>query len=324
MSTWKATGCSNSNIALIKYWGNTDDDLRLPANGSISIVLDGLTTTTTVEFSDQLAHDVVTIGGKLVNGDPAVRVSHHLDHVRHMAGVTHFASVISENNFPTGVGIASSASAFAALSVASTAALGMRLSEQELSALARLGSGSAARSIPAGFVEWYVAKRHEDSYAESFATPDYWPLVDLIAIVSRIHKTTGSTEGHALANTSPYQEARVVSAPERIAICKRAVLGRDFDTLAEVVERDSTMMHAVMMTGNPAVFYWQPPTLAIMASVRDWRAAGLPVCYTIDAGANVHCLCLPDYAEILSAKLRAIHGVDDVLRALPGGAAHVI
>jgi diphosphomevalonate decarboxylase len=324
MPTWNATARALSNIALIKYWGNINDDLRLPANGSLSIGLDGLSTTTTVEFSQELTQDNVVIGGQTVSGEAAARVSHHLDHVRRLAGVSYAANVTSANNFPTGVGIASSASAFAALSVAATAALGLNLSERELSALARLGSGSASRSIPGGFVEWYAAERHEDSYAETFAPADYWPLMDLIAIVSRVHKTTGSTEGHALAASSPYQQARVASAPQRIAVCKSAVLARDFDALATVVEHDSTMMHAVMMTGNPAVFYWQPPTLAIMASVREWRAAGLPVCYTIDAGANVHCLCLREYAETITAKLREIPGVEDVLHALPGGAAHVI
>lgn len=320
----KATSCANSNIALIKYWGNRDDKLRLPTNGSISITLDGLTTTTTVTFDPALAADQVQIGAGIVSGEAAARVSQHLDHVRQLAGVTDHAEVVSVNNFPTGVGIASSASAFAALSLAATAALGLSLSERALSSLARLGSGSAARSIPGGFVEWYAADQHADSYAESFAPADYWSLIDLIAIVSRTHKTTGSTEGHALANSSPYQATRVATAPERIARCKQAVLARDFDALAEVVEHDSTLMHAVMMTGNPALFYWQPSTLAIMASVREWRAAGLPVCYTIDAGANVHCLTLPDQADAIRTRLRAVPGVEEVLYAAPGGPAHLL
>lgn len=320
----RATCCSNSNIALIKYWGNINDMLRLPANSSISMTLGGLMTTTTVEFCENLSQDSVQIGGAQVNGEAAARVSRHLDHVRQLANVQWAANVVSENNFPTGAGIASSASAFAALSVAATTALGLRLSERELSALARLGSGSAARSVPGGFVEWYAADRHENSYAETFAPSEHWALCDLIAVVSRIHKTTGSTEGHALANTSSYQAARVATAPERLRVCKQAVLERDFEALATVVELDSTMMHAVMMTGTPALFYWQPPTLAVMAEVREWRSGGLPVCYTIDAGANVHCLCPVEYADSVEMRLRAIPGVSDILRALPGGPATVI
>ncbi|MHB8628645.1 MAG: diphosphomevalonate decarboxylase [Aggregatilineales bacterium] len=324
MPTRTTTARSCSNIALIKYWGNINDELRLPANGSISMGLAGLITTTTVEFCAELARDEVYIGGEYVTGNASVRVSQHLDHVRELAGIKLYANVVSENNFPTGAGIASSASAFAALSVAAAAALGLTLSERELSVLARLGSGSAARSVPGGFVEWHAADRHEDSFAETFAQPDHWALCDLIAVVSRVHKATGSTEGHALANTSPYQAVRVATAPKRLAVCKQAILQRDFAALAEVVELDSTMMHSVMMTGTPPLFYWQPPTLAVMAEVREWRSAGLPVCYTIDAGANVHCLCPLEYADTVETRLRMIPDVTDVLRALPGGPAHVI
>jgi len=288
------------------------------------MALDGLTTTTTVEFCDSFTQDNVTIGGELVGGEASARVSRHLDHIRRFAKVRWAARVISENNFPTGAGIASSASAFAALSLAATTALDLKLTERELSALARLGSGSAARSVPGGFVEWYAADRHEDSYAATFAPPEHWALCDLIAVVSRTHKATGSTEGHAVANTSPYQTARVSTAPDRLRTCKKALLERDFEALAAIVELDSTLMHAVMMTGNPALFYWQPPTLSVMAEVREWRNSALPVCYTIDAGANVHCLCPIEYADSIETRLRGIAGVSDVLRALPGGPARVI
>jgi len=198
MSTGIATGRAHSNLALIKYWGNRDEALRLPANGSISVVLGGLFTTTTVAFRPELTADEVTIDDQRAIGGAAARVTGHLDHLRQLAGVPTFAAVTSHNNFPTGAGIASSASAFAALTVAAAAALDLSLSERELSAIARLGSGSAARSIPGGYVEWYAADQHAESYAETIAPPEHWPLCDLIAVVSRAHKATGSTEGHAL------------------------------------------------------------------------------------------------------------------------------
>ncbi len=321
MQIRRATACAFSNLAFCKYWGNIDDALRLPASSSISMNLAGLTTTTSVEFLPELTHDEVFIGGQRVEGEAAARVSRHLAHVRGMATSSLYAHVSSENNFPMGAGIASSASAFAALSLAATSAIGLHLSERELSVLARLGSGSASRSIPGGFVEWHAAPRHEDSYAESFAPPEHWALVDLIAIVSRTHKTTGSTEGHTIAATSPLQTARLESAPARLAACKKAILDHDFPTFSEVVELDSTVMHAVMMTGTPPLFYWQPATLAVMESVRHWRAEGFNVCYTIDAGANVHCLCLASDADTIAAKLSDIEGVSEVLRATPGGPA---
>src|SRR5205823_1965747 len=129
--------------AFIKYWGNIDDTLRLPASGSISMNLAGLTTRTTVEFTPDLDADSAVVDGQAITDAGLARISRHLDHVRRMAGVSTCASVLSSSNFPTGAGIASSASAFAALSLAATAALQITLSERELSTLARLGSGSA-------------------------------------------------------------------------------------------------------------------------------------------------------------------------------------
>jgi diphosphomevalonate decarboxylase len=322
MTRHSATSRACSNIAFIKYWGNRDDQLRIPVNGSLSMNLAGLTTTTTVSFDPGLAHDEVIIGGERVSGSAAQRVSTFLDHVRREAQQTDlFARVVSENNFPMGAGIASSASAFAALALAGSQAIGLGLSQRELSALARLGSGSASRSVPGGFVEWHGGNSHSTSYAETFAAVDHWELVDLIAIVSRKHKETGSTEGHSIAATSPYQTARVAGAPARISRCKQAILDRNFKVFAEVVEEDSTLMHTVMMTGRPALFYWQPTTLAIMEAVRGWRASGISVCYTIDAGANVHCIVQSPDVETVRIELAKIAGVSEVLTAEVGGAA---
>ena len=252
-----------------------------------------------------------------------MRVSRHLDHVRRLAGYNICAEVRSESNFPTGAGIASSAAAFAALSLAATAALGLNLSERELSILARLGSGSASRSIPGGFVAWYCAPTHAESYAETIAPPDYWGLVDLIAVVSRAHKQTGSTAGHPLAATSPLQEARLATAQARFDRCQQALLARDFASLAEVVELDSTIMHSVMMTSTPPLFYWLPPSLTVMQRVREWRADGHAVCSTLDAGPNVHCICTAATADAIEADLLALDGVLEVRRATPGGPARL-
>jgi len=136
---------------------------------------------------------------------------------------------------------------------------------------------------------------------------DYWELTDVIAVVSKGHKRTGSTEGHALAGTSVLQQARVEDAPERIARCKDALRQRDFKALAEVVELDSNIMHAVMMTSVPALFYWQPETLAVMDAVRQWRSEGIDVLYTIDAGPNVHCICAPDHAHTVYNRLKYVN-----------------
>jgi diphosphomevalonate decarboxylase len=196
--------------------------------------------------------------------------------------------------------------------------------EQALSRLARRGSGSASRSIPGGFVEWRAADEDEDSFATSIASADYWDLVDCIAIVSEEHKSVGSTQGHSLAGTSPLQVARVQSAPQRLDICRSAILHRDFAALAQVVELECHLMHAVMMTSQPALFYWLPASVAIMHEIREWRAKGLSVCYTLDAGPNVHVLCAAQAADDVSGRLQLINGVIRVLRSGPGGPARLL
>jgi diphosphomevalonate decarboxylase len=223
-----------------------------------------------------------------------------------------------------GAGIASSASAFAALALAASKAAGLDLDEGALSRLARTGSGSACRSVPGGFVEWLADGCDPDSGAVSIAPPDHWDLCDCVAIISQEHKPTGSTEGHALAYTSPLQVARVDGAPQRLEQCRTAILARDFVSFAEITELDSNMMHAVMMTSDPQLLYWQPATIEIMKVVQEWRRKGTPVCYTIDAGPNVHVICEQAYQEQVEAQLRQIPGVQDVLTASPGDLARLI
>ena len=313
------TAIAHPNIAFIKYWGNRDDALNLPANGSISMNLAGLETRTTVNVKDEYASDQLTLNGQAQEGPALQRVSAVLVLVRGMADRHEFAHVTSENNFPMGAGIASSASAFAALSLAASKAYGLSLDEAALSRLARRGSGSACRSVPGGFVEWLAADEDAGSYAVSIAPPDHWPLADCIAVVTTSHKAVGSAAGHIIASSSPLQAARLAQASERLAVCRQAILQRDFEALANVMELDSNLMHAVMMTSAPPLFYWQPATLGIMRAVQAWRRKGLPVCYTVDAGPNVHVLCAQDDAEEIKQRLTTLPGVQQVLTDQVGG-----
>jgi diphosphomevalonate decarboxylase len=319
-----ATAQAWANIAFIKYWGNRNNTLRLPMNGSISMNLGGLYTRTTVSFQPSLPFDELIINGHEVAGAGLERVSYILDIVRGMANIHERAETISENNFPSGAGIASSASAFAALTLAGCKAAALDLSEQELSRLARRGSGSASRSIPGGFVEWQAGTSDEDSFAFSIASPDHWKLADCIAIVSTAYKKTGSTEGHYIASTSPLQTARIADAPRRLDLCRNAILNRDFDAFASIVELDSDMMHSVMMTSTPALHYWKPASLRVMHAVRQWREDGMQVCYTVDAGANVHVICHENDADAIDKRLRELNGVEDVLVARAGGPAKIV
>ena len=332
MPTRRATACASPNIALIKYWGNRDQELRLPSNPSLSMNMAGLTTTTTVEFDPALKQDVLILGGREISGNGLERVSRFLDQVRRKTSEVletseasrYFARVDSRNNFPSGAGLASSASGFAALAVAASAAADLKLSEAELSRLARLGSGSACRSVPGGFVEWALGADDRSSYAYSIAPADHWDLRDVVALIDVEHKAVGSTEGHAVADTSPLQATRVATATDRLAQARSAVLGRDFAALADVVELDSLMMHAVMITSSPVLMYWQPATIAVMQAVRQWRVNGLAACTTIDAGPNVHVICTAEAAAEVALRLRVIPGVRQVITARVGGPAYLL
>ncbi|MDP2964649.1 MAG: diphosphomevalonate decarboxylase [Pelolinea sp.] len=319
-----STVLSHPNIAFIKYWGNRDNALRIPANGSISMNLASLETRTSVEANPEFQSDSLTLNGRKETGTALVRVQAFMDLLREMSGNPYFARVSSENNFPQSTGIASSASGFAALAAAGSKAFGLDLSEKELSMLARRGSGSASRSIPDGFVEWHAGKKDADSYAESIAPAEHWELWDCVAVVTDQPKKTGSTEGHLLAGTSPLQAARVQDAPRRLEICRNAILKKNFEALADIIELDSNLMHGVMMTSTPPLMYWSPKSLKIMQEVAKWRKKGIPAAYTLDAGPNVHVICTKEYADRVRARLEKIPGVARVLISGVGSGVQVL
>ena len=161
----RATAVANANFALVKYWGKRNEALNLPAMGSISITVDKLNTTTSVVFREDDAPDSLVMNGKAVSGGILDKVNRFMDLVREMAGVTFPAAVTTQNNFPTGAGLASSASGFAALAMSASQAAGLNLSRREVSALARRGSGSAARSVFGGFVEMQTGFRSDGTDA---------------------------------------------------------------------------------------------------------------------------------------------------------------
>ena len=313
-----ATAISHPNIAFIKYWGNRNAELRIPANGSISLTLDGLQTTTTVQFDPGLELDQVSINDQPADPEPSDRITTHLDRIRALAKINTFAHVNSSNSFPSGAGIASSASAFAALTVAACAAASLELNPSELSRLARKGSGSAARSIFGGFVELSTGDTDEQACAHQIAPADHWDLIDVIAVIDTKHKLTGSTSGHSLAGSSPLQAARIEDAPRRLELCRRAIIDRDFEALTTISELDSNMMHAIMMTSAPPLLYWLPGTLDIIHTIVDLRSQGVPVFYTIDAGPNVHCICENQAMDDVISTIQALSAVQYTLKASAG------
>jgi len=307
MRNWqRVTAQAHPNLALVKYWGKLDEGLNLPASSSISVNLSGATTTTSVLFTLEAEVDRVMIDGKAAEPKAHARVVRHLDRVRVLAGIKECAVVESWNDFPSSAGIASSASAFAALSLAASRAAGLDLTERELSILARKGSGSACRSIPDGFVEFVAGTKDDAAYARQLFPPEHWDMRITTVIVDQRPKEVSSSEGHRATRTSPFYEAWLAALPPTLETVRRALADRDFRTLGMAVERQAIAMHAVAMTSTPAardwlsgVYYWTPATLALIQTVQDWRRQGLAVYLTIDAGPNVHLLCeAKDQAEL--------------------------
>lgn len=308
----KVTAVAPSNIAFIKYWGKKDEYLRLPENGSISMNLSNLQTTTTVEFSSDIKKDTVVIDG-MSNQKEQDRVIAHLDRIRAMAKIKERARVISRNNFPTSTGLSSSASGFAALSLAGSRAAGLKLSEKELSILARMGSGSACRSIPDGFTEWLAGETSDDSYAVSLFPPDYWNILDIVAVVSKSKKVISTSEGQKLSSTSPFFSNRLLRIKDKIADMKKLIREKDFEKFGEIVEAEALELHAIMLTSTPPLIYWLPQTVEVMRAVVQWRKEGLPVYFTVNTGQDVHLLIEEENKKLLLDKLKEVKGVKNII-----------
>ncbi len=325
-----ATAKAPSNIAFVKYWGVADTALTIPYNESISMNLDACLTTTTVTFYDRLAEDEVAIAWyeqppRPVAGRQYDRVVAQLDRVRARAGITARARVASANNFPADAGIASSAAAFAALTLAAVTAAGLRLDERQLSILTRQsGSGSACRSIPDGFVHWHNDGTDAGSYATSVAAPDAWAISDVVAIVDAGVKRVTSADNHMRAATSPYFPVRLQEVPGRIAQTLLAIRDHDLGMLGAVCEADAVSLHVVAMTSVPPTFYWNAGTLAIVHALYRWRDEGLFAYFTMDAGANVHVICAAGNSREIDRRLREIPEVQWTIVNGPARGAHLV
>jgi diphosphomevalonate decarboxylase len=320
LSRCAARAVAHSNIALAKYWGKADVARNLTAVPSLSLTLAGLRTITTVAFDRDLGADEGVLGGAPLAGKPLTRVQKLLDRVRALAGTRAFARVESTNDFPTASGLASSASGFAALALAATRAAGLTLSLEEVSALAREASASAARSLFGGFVALEAGAER----AERVCAGDYFPLAMVVAVTTAGEKSTGSTDGmQHTAATSPYYPAWVTDAPRVYARVRAALMARDFEALGVAAEQSALAMHASMLAADPAVIYFSPATLAVMHRVRELRRGGLPAFFTMDAGPHVKVLTLPERTQELEVELAAVPGVTRLIVTGPGPDASV-
>lgn len=312
-----ATACAN--IALIKYWGKRSVAENLPAAGSLSLTLDALRTTTTVELVE--GADRLTLDGTDVEGKPLSRISRFVDLVREATGRSERVHVTSKNAFPTAAGLASSASAFAALAVAAARAFGLEASPEELSILARKGSGSAARSIFGNF-----ARMTDGEDAHAFALPDIeLELCAAIAVAKAGPKAIGSTEGmERTRETSPYHAAWIETVNRDLGPAEEALRQKDLGRLAEIVEGNCLAMHANAMAARPGIIYFRPATLWAIEEVRALRAGGTPVFFTIDAGPHVVAFTPPEHLEAVATRLSGHPDVAEVITSGPGEGARVV
>jgi len=323
----QAVALANTNIALIKYWGKKNTHFNIPAVGSISITLGELFTKTKVSFLPELKFDSFILNGKKVEGYQTNRISKFLDLIREKTKLDRKVEIISDNNFPTEAGLASSASGFAALTLAATKATNLNLSKQELSILARIGSGSAARSIFGGFVEMKVGDKENgsDSFAVPIADKNYWPLNLLILITSEEKKQVGSTNGMNLsAETSPYYKEWINSSQNDIVEMHNAITEKDFEKLGVLSEHNCLKMHGLALSANPGLLYWNGVTVDAIHAVRELRKNNIQAYFTIDAGPQVKVICETNDVQNIKKNLENINGVKNIIHTSLGSDAKII
>ena len=312
-----ATARAHPNIALVKYWGKRDEDLILPAAGSLSLTLDVFPTTTTVRLQDSAdppAQDVFTLNGAPADEKATARVSHLLDIVRDLAGTTARTHVDSISEIPVAAGLASSAAGFAALAVAAAGAYGLDLDTAALSRLARRGSGSASRSLIGGLAVWNAGQDDATSYAESVDGPD---LAMVLLSLDRGQKPVSSREAmRRTAATSPYYDGWVSSTAATLEQALAACRDGDVARLGELTEISALRMHAAILACEPPIRYLTPASWAVFADIEQLRSEGVPVYGTADAGPNVVALTTPEHAELVSQRLEH-HGAATISGAGP-------
>ena len=318
----QATAVAHPNVALIKYWGKRDTAENLPATGSLSITLGGMETRTRVEFHADLAQDQFLLDGRDVPSGG--RIGACLDELRARAQTEARCRVESFNDFPTGAGLASSASGFAALVLAAAGALKLELTELELENLSRRGSGSAPRSLFGGFVLLMTGDSGTPACRPIMA-PEDWPLEVVVAITDPSSKAVSSTQAMELGRlTSPYYQTWVETHQADLKAGLEWVRRRDFKSLADLAEHNCLKMHAVAMTSQPPMIYWQAATLSAIRAVREMRAEGLGVFFTVDAGPQVKAVCLPGAGQQVADRLAALPGVTRVIPSTLGQGARIV
>ncbi|MBQ9396638.1 MAG: diphosphomevalonate decarboxylase [Proteobacteria bacterium] len=303
---FRATARATANIAIAKYWGKRDENLNLPLCDSVAFNVAELTTETTAVWDEDDFRDALVINNWQVPSHKLGRIQRILDAIREQSGLTKRCILHSKNNFPLSSGLASSASGCAAAAMAASKAAGLSLSEKQLSALARLGSGSAARSIPAGWTLWHAGNEPDgsDSFAESIAPASHWPLHCFIIRVDDAPKTVSSTDAMLRCQSSPFWDAYQKEAADAADAAKSAVIQRDFAALTKSMHHNMMMLHALNMSCEPPICYFAPKSIELIQHILR-ACQAIQVCCTLDAGANVIVAGSAIFASDIAANTRA-------------------
>ncbi|KKW39987.1 diphosphomevalonate decarboxylase [Candidatus Peribacteria bacterium RIFOXYC2_FULL_55_14] len=317
------TAGSTPNSAWIKYWGNRNDALRLPMADSFSMTLDSPTVEITLDHADVLSVRSFNPDGseKELGAVHIQRFGKTLELVKQYLrtlgvedALPASALITVRSQIPPAVGLASSSAVFSCLARAIQGLIlpAIELTDEQTSVLARLGSGSAARSIFGGFSALLAGESDAigSAYGRQYADEHHWALYNVILVPSMHEKKVGSTEGHPTAHTSPHYAARVQAIrTRRQRECIDAVLTKDFEKLQHVVEEDCIDMHHVMRTSTPPLDYLTEDTHRITRDITELRRSEhLPVFYTMDAGPTVQLLCTEEARDRVLAFARAQEG----------------
>ncbi len=319
----KAKARAYANIALIKYWGKENETLIIPNNSSLSLTLDQFYTETKVEFRDDIKEDEFYLDG-LKDDKTLDKVSRFTDLFRTLKNINTRVMIKSENFVPTAAGLASSASAFAALGAALNEALELGLSKEDLSKLVRQGSGSATRSVYGGLVEWQKGNSHETSFAKK-VDDGSWDLAMVAVLVNKNEKAISSREGmKQTILTSPFYKEWPQEAEKDLVLIKKAINQKDFDTMGKIAENNALKMHATMMSANPSIMYMEPDSLKAMNIVKDLREKNISAYFTMDAGPNVKVLCKYSEAQLIKDALLKEFKEEDIIISGVGSDVEII
>ncbi len=325
------TALSHPNKALVIYWGNEDDPLRIPTRSSLSITLQGINhpldyivTLRTMQSADR---DRVFIDGTEDRGEIRTQFVRHLDIMRVYTGFKEKVEVITRKTFPVGSGLAGSAASASSMAEAFAGLIGKTADRKLVSIMARRGSGSASRSVFGGSVVWQKGNSDDSSYAKQLFDENHWDIRNVIALVSSDPKKLRSIDGMALSKkTCPellYTAFASVSS-DHIEEASSAMAARDIGKLGALYEKENDLFRQVCLKTTPRLDYWAKATHDIFDKVAYLRNDSIPAYAGTDAGPNVHIFTLPRHVERVTRVVGEVEGVLEIIHCRVGEGSHLI